>query len=1450
MKSEIEQKIITGGFGLALCILSGVSVISYWSLTGLHPVTSWSNSILTVAIGNTLSLMLFGWVYFLLRRVSAKQRQLQQAVQESQQQLETLANHSPAAICLKDIQGRYLMLNRQLERLTGLNKTEIVGSTDYDIFPKEIADQFQASDQAALQAGQCLEQEQVLPDNYSFITSKCPLYDSTGQAYAIFSVSTNITDRKRAEQERDRFFNLSLDMLAIANFDGYFTHLNPAWEHTLGFTLEELKTQPFIEFIHPVDVEATQTEMEKLRIGTSVTQFENRYRCKDGSYKWLSWTSVAFLEEGLIYGVARDISERKQAEAALQKANEELEIRVEERTAYLRQVNDELLAEIVERWQVELALRNSESLYRTLVETIPHGIEEIDTTGIITFGNSALHRMLGYAGKELLGKRIWDLIPDSARLTCPGYLARLVQEQPPPTPYVGTALTKDSHVLDIQVDWDYKRDEQGRVTGFIAVVTDITERKQMEEALKCSEERFRVAIENSPTIVFTQDTELRYTWVYNSSSGGEAEMFVGKSDCELFAPEEAQQLTAIKRRVLTTGVGTRDEVFLTVEGEVRYYDLTVEPLRDRAEEIIGITCAATDITDIRARKQELQAIFEGTLEAIIILNDEGKYVEVNPAFCELLGMPPSQVFGRWIGDFVASSIDIEQEWRILLQQGKATGELCLRHVDGTLREVEYAAKASFLPGRHLAVLRDITERKQAQQKIHFQARLLDVVQQAAIATDLVGNIIYWNRYAEVLYGWSASEVLGRPAVDVTPTETSKEQAAEIMSRLQAGESWSGEFWVQRRDGTTFPVMIFDSPIYDEQGEYMGMISISVDITESKQAQEALRVSEERLRTALKAAHMGTWDWNILTGQITWFGRFEGVLDIAGGSFNSTSYESFIRTIHPEDSARVLQKVKHVFMTGEDYEEEFRIILPNGNIRWLASIGQVFYDEIGRPIRMTGLDVDITERKIAQEARRKTEKLYRTMTSNFPNGAVVLFDQDLRYTLAEGKGLGAVGLSKESMEGNTIAEVLPPETCEVIEPAYQAALDGRETVFETTYNDRIFLVQVLPVKNEQGEIFAGMSMLQDITESKRSEQALLEERNFVSAILDIAAALIVVCDRQGRFIRVNRACEQTTGYSIDEMKGKYIWDLFLIPEEIKPIQALVRELQLGRFPNESDNYWVMRDGNRRLISWSNTVLLDSDGSVKYIVSVGIDITERKRTEEIRRALEREQELSELRLRFFALASHEFRTPLSTILLTAQLLESSAHEWSTQKRLRNLRRISSAAKSMTQLLNDILTINRAETGRLEFNPKALALEKFCQDLLEEIQLNADSRYSLNFSIQGKCKNASLDEKLLRLILNNLLTNAIKYSPEGGEVNLALICEQETISFQVHDRGIGIPVSDQPHLFEAFHRGENIVNIPGSGLGLTVVKKCVDLHGGSISVTSEVGVGTTFTVTLPVS
>ena len=195
------------------------------------------------------------------------------------------------------------------------------------------------------------------------------------------------------------------------------------------------------------------------------------------------------------------------------------------------------------------------------------------------------------------------------------------------------------------------------------------------------------------------------------------------------------------------------------------------------------------------------------------------------------------------------------------------------------------------------------------------------------------------------------------------------------------------------------------------------------------------------------------------------------------------------------------------------------------------------------------------------------------------------------------------------------------------------------------------------------------------------------------------------------------------------------------------------------------------------------------------------------------------------------------------------ENSQQEWdNTEKRLRNLHRIQDSVRNMVQLLDDILTINRAETGKLAFNPKSLALEAYCRHFVEEMQLNAGNLHQLTFSCQGKSQHVCLDEKLLRSMLSNLLSNAIKYSPQGGNISLSLQFQSDNLIIQVQDQGIGILMEDQKQLFEPFHRGKNVKTISGTGLGLVVVKKCVDLHQGNIFVSSEVGRGTTCVITIP--
>ncbi|MGB3692645.1 MAG: HAMP domain-containing sensor histidine kinase, partial [Spirulinaceae cyanobacterium] len=168
-------------------------------------------------------------------------------------------------------------------------------------------------------------------------------------------------------------------------------------------------------------------------------------------------------------------------------------------------------------------------------------------------------------------------------------------------------------------------------------------------------------------------------------------------------------------------------------------------------------------------------------------------------------------------------------------------------------------------------------------------------------------------------------------------------------------------------------------------------------------------------------------------------------------------------------------------------------------------------------------------------------------------------------------------------------------------------------------------------------------------------------------------------------------------------------------------------------------------------------------------------------------------------------------------------------------------------MTNLLDDMLMIGKAEEGKLKFKLAFLELEKFCRSLISEIKLSQDKKHEIILNYQGKTASI-IDEKLLRYILTNLLSNAVKYSPQGKTINFDVICDSSQVVFQIKDRGIGIPVEDQKRLFESFYRAENVNQIEGTGLGLAIVKHCVDLHGGTITFKSEEGIGTKFTLTIP--
>jgi signal transduction histidine kinase len=236
--------------------------------------------------------------------------------------------------------------------------------------------------------------------------------------------------------------------------------------------------------------------------------------------------------------------------------------------------------------------------------------------------------------------------------------------------------------------------------------------------------------------------------------------------------------------------------------------------------------------------------------------------------------------------------------------------------------------------------------------------------------------------------------------------------------------------------------------------------------------------------------------------------------------------------------------------------------------------------------------------------------------------------------------------------------------------------------------------------------------------------------------------------------------------------------------------------------------------------------------------------------ILQSLYKERELNQLKSNFISMVSHEFRNPLTILGLTSQLLQEFNETLTPEEKATCFEQMGTSIHNMTQLLDQVMLLGKTEVGKLQCEPTDLNLEKFCRKLTESMHLSDNNQHLIIFNCRGNCTQVKMDEVLLRHILTNIISNALKYSPVGKDVRFDLECQEHRVIFRIQDQGIGIPQNDQHRLFETFSRCSNVSQIKGTGLGLAIVKLCVDLHGGQIQIESQENVGTAVIVSLPLS
>ncbi len=1396
--------------------------------------------------------------------------------EEVNKKLSQAVEQSPVMTFITDLNGDIEYTNTKTLALTGYTQDEIIGKNPRILSSGEKSKEDYCILWETLKSGKEWRGEfhnkKKNGEHFWTSASISPIFDANAMMTHYLSVQEDITERKKAEdqlrnsEEKYRnIFESVQDAYFEASMDGTLIEISPSIEIISKgqYTRDEMIGKSFTYvYANPEDRNSYFSKLFKENV---LTDYELLLQNKDGSIIPVAVSAVlmynADSKPEKITGIIRDITERKKAEEELRK-------------------------------------------FRTISDKANYGVSISSLDGIFIYVNDAFANMFGWEVNDLIGKS-YLVVHNQEQFPRAKELVSLIRNK---WGFASEELfhtRKDGSTFPALMTANIIFDEK-HIPLFLSTTTiDISKIKQSEEALKQSEADLNYSQQIAKMGSWQLDVLSRkLTWSKNFYSllGLDPSNILIHTDSfyNIVHPDDLHLLDEKLQEIYQNRTASSVDLRLIMpDGSIKWVLNNIVP-EFEGDTLISLKGVNINITEKKLAKKE-----------IINLN-ENLELKVNTRTKQL------------------------SETNLILQ-----------------KEIEERKR---------------TEEALKESKMQFSL-FMDYLPALIFIKDFESTIIYGNIAIDNALG--ASKWKGLKVTEIFDEETAQRILTDDKKTFETGYQKIEESF-PNLDGKIHHYETYKFTI-PRQGQTTLLGGIAIDITERKQHQDALNQLTTRLTLALRVGHIGVWDFDPVNNILVWDDQMFALYGIDKMDFGG-AYEVWQSSLHPDDREQSEAELAMAISGEKEFDTEFRIVWPDGNIHNIRAIAIVERNSEGKPINMIGTNWDITEHKQAEASIEQTRLNYETFFNTIDDFLFVFDDKGnilhtnttvterLEYSTEEllGKSIFKLHPAERSEEimrifGGILAgtsdfctmpfitksgNYIPIETKvkagfwdgepaffrvskdiskiqlseEKFSKAFQfnsslMAISGFETkqfidvnqTFTKTlgytrdeiigkkaseikiFNDQKFqntitekLKQNIPVRDIEVEartksgnmifglfsadfIYVGkdkclLTMMLDITERKRAEEEIIRQSGLITSLLDSIPDIIFFKDINGVYLGCNPTFAEFTGKLRKDIIGKTDYDLF--DKEIADHFRYNDNKMLEEKQSRHNEEWItFPDGRAILVDTLKTTYTGSDGSLIGVLGISRDITERKQAEEaIIQARKEADKANHAKSDFLSRMSHELRTPMNSILGFAQLMEMGELN---RLQARGVNNILNSGRHLLKLINEVLDLARIEAGRILVSPEPIQLSGVILEMLDVVNPQA-TKFSVKTELAPSLANSLFvlaDRQLIKQVLLNLISNAVKYNREGGSVLVKTELMPKNCSgiafvrISISDTGGGISSEDIQKLFIPFERiGAEYSNIEGTGLGLAVVKKLMDAMGGNIGVESVPGDGSTFWFELP--